>query len=341
MPTLTTNFGLLQPLVDSSTDSDLWGGYLNTDIADIDSLVLTSLNFVTSVQTSATLSVVAPTSGSSTTGSAKALFLCNATSNTITADLPTASNSGNGFTVCFKKTDSSTNAVTVTPNNTDTIEGSATFVLSASKSWVILVSDGISNWNVISEQFVAPTPKAPPQLNQAFLTSGTSWESSSTITSSTVFKITLVGGGGGTNGGGGSGAGATGVVWVTGLQASTAYTYAIGAGGSGSGQNAGGNTTFTDATPTTYTAGGGSPGGSQVGGAGGTCTNCEIEVAGQHGGYDNASSGGYGFPSAGSSLWGGGGSGAGSIVYAASGYGAGGINGGSGTQGMILIEWLQ
>jgi hypothetical protein len=53
--------------------------------------------------------------------------------------------------VAFKKTDSSVNAVTITPHNTDTIDGVASFVLSVQYGWAILVSDGTSNWNIISE----------------------------------------------------------------------------------------------------------------------------------------------------------------------------------------------
>ena len=79
MPTETTNFGLLKPLVNNATDSDLWGGQLNTDMDDIDGLILTGMNFVTSAETTS-FNVIAPTAQSITTGSAKTLFLCDATS---------------------------------------------------------------------------------------------------------------------------------------------------------------------------------------------------------------------------------------------------------------------
>lgn len=36
MPTSTTNFGFQKPLVNDPTDEDLWGGYLNDDLDDID-----------------------------------------------------------------------------------------------------------------------------------------------------------------------------------------------------------------------------------------------------------------------------------------------------------------
>ena len=36
MPTSTTNYGFQKPLVNDPTDEDLWGGYLNDDLDDID-----------------------------------------------------------------------------------------------------------------------------------------------------------------------------------------------------------------------------------------------------------------------------------------------------------------
>lgn len=36
MPTLTTNYSLKKPLVNNATDADLWGGFLNDNMDDID-----------------------------------------------------------------------------------------------------------------------------------------------------------------------------------------------------------------------------------------------------------------------------------------------------------------
>lgn len=41
MVTLTTNYSLNKPAVNSATDEDLWGGYLNDNTDDIDSLLKT------------------------------------------------------------------------------------------------------------------------------------------------------------------------------------------------------------------------------------------------------------------------------------------------------------
>ncbi len=206
------------------------------------------------------------------------------------------------------------------------------------------------------------------QLNakgQTVLTSGTTFTTDAGINSSTVFKITLVGGGGGggavntanANAGGG-GAGGALIGYITGLTASTGYTYAIGAAGTagatpvGSGGN-GGNTVITfGGTVFTGNGGAGGAGGSLgAGGAGGTATIGQVLITGQKGGtgapVSAATSG-----SAGGSPGLGLGVGATPVAITntagevGTGYGAGGggsrgtgANGAAGTQGIIIIEW--
>lgn len=130
---------------------------------------------------------------------------------------------------------------------------------------------------------VVPTPvvtttsssSATPSLQQVFLTSGVSWSAPANITTSTKFKISIIGGGGG--GGGAKGAAAAaaggasggyGLLWLTGINPSAEYAYAIGAGGGGGsntgGGGGGGGTTSITISGTTYSATGGG------GGAGGT-----------------------------------------------------------------------
>lgn len=164
MPTNTANFGLLQPLVNSSTDQDLWGGFLNQTIGFVDGLLLKALNFATQAET-ASFSVAAMTTGSQTTGGNKTLFLGNATSGAIVASLPAAATAGAGFWCAFKKTDTSGNSVTVQPHASEKIDGAATFVLSAQYQWVILVCDG-AGWNEIS--VTSPTGTASLGANQTF-----------------------------------------------------------------------------------------------------------------------------------------------------------------------------
>lgn len=42
MPTVTTNYSLIKPNVNDQVDEDLWGGYLNDDLDDIDGLIKTA-----------------------------------------------------------------------------------------------------------------------------------------------------------------------------------------------------------------------------------------------------------------------------------------------------------
>jgi len=147
MATTTANFGFSLPAVNSSTDQDLWGGELNTNIDSIDDILLTCLNWTVSAQTT-TITVTAPTAGSETTGSARVLYTCDGTVAAFAANLPTAASSTNEV-VAFKKTDSTAHAITITPNGADKIDGAATLALSSQYQYAIIVSDG-TNWQIIS-----------------------------------------------------------------------------------------------------------------------------------------------------------------------------------------------
>lgn len=246
---------------------------------------------------------------------------------TITCKTP----SGSGVTV------SGAQAISGDGTNIYTVSGAAGALLAANNlSDVANPATSLTNLSGVS----TTTYTAGKQFGHAFITAGTTWTSPAGITSATKFKITLVGAGGGCNAGSalsGAGAGATGTKYLSGLAASTAYTIAIGAGGVSSGGN-GGNTTFNDGT-TTYTAGGGTGNPSGAGPvAGGTCTNCDIPVAGQASVFSNNSSGGFALASGGSSLWGGGGQqGANPTGFGAGAAGTSVV----GAPGMILIEWVQ
>jgi hypothetical protein len=149
VPSSTTNFGLLQPLVNNPTDQDLWGGFLNQNIDDDDVLLLTAMTNKTVVET-ASFSVAGRTAGTSATGNSRNLFLCNCTSAAVTASLPAANSVDNGFIVAFKKEDGSANALTIAPAGSDTIDGAPTLAVSAQYDSFVLVSDGVSNWNIMS-----------------------------------------------------------------------------------------------------------------------------------------------------------------------------------------------
>ena len=81
---------------------------------------------------------------------------CNATGGAITVNLPdiVASSTGSGRTITIWKSDASANAVTVTPNGADRIEGAATYSLATRYKSVTLIDSGddgggVATWKVL------------------------------------------------------------------------------------------------------------------------------------------------------------------------------------------------
>ena len=74
--------------------------------------------------------------------------LINATSGAVTVTLPTAVSNAASFII--KKTDSSTNKVTIDVYSTETIDGGTTYVLNDQYNYVEIVSNG-TNWVVTNE----------------------------------------------------------------------------------------------------------------------------------------------------------------------------------------------
>jgi len=141
MPTLTTNFSLNKPVVNSATDEDLWGGYLNDNMDTIDSTAKVARDRVTRAITT-TDSVVA--------GDRNKALLCDASGGAWTLTLIAAATAATGFEVIIKKTDSSGNAITIDGNASETIDGATTYSLSGQYNAVVLVSDG-SNWHIAAK----------------------------------------------------------------------------------------------------------------------------------------------------------------------------------------------
>jgi hypothetical protein len=79
---------------------------------------------------------------------------CDASSGAFTVTLP-AVGSNTGMTVVVKKTDSSTNAVTVDGNSTEKIDGSTTYALNTQYESVMVRSDG-TEWWVVTAYDPAP-----------------------------------------------------------------------------------------------------------------------------------------------------------------------------------------
>lgn len=143
MPTLTTNYSLEKPLVNSPVDEDLWGGELNDDLDLVDTLLRAGITIAS--QSSQTTGFTADASIS-----VKKLYPCDATAGAFNATIPAAATAGNGATIFFKKTDSSANAITLVRSGADTLDGATSLSLSQQNSYYGLVSDGVSAWNSIS-----------------------------------------------------------------------------------------------------------------------------------------------------------------------------------------------
>jgi len=75
-------------------------------------------------------------------------IIADASSSSITVTLPDPSNTRRHIIV--KKVDSSGNAITINPYNTETIDGSSSYTLTSQYQYVILTTDG-SDWYIISD----------------------------------------------------------------------------------------------------------------------------------------------------------------------------------------------
>lgn len=74
----------------------------------------------------------------------------DATSGAFAVNLPAINTLGRGYQISFKKVDSTSNVVTITPNGSETIDGAASLALTDQYESVILKADG-NNWFIISE----------------------------------------------------------------------------------------------------------------------------------------------------------------------------------------------
>ena len=101
-----------------------------------------------------------------TAATSEKILLCDATSGAITVDLPTASGN-DGQVYRIKKIDSSTNAVTIDPNGSETIEGASTKVIYIQYESVDIVSDG-TNWSILQENKVEVLATATGDGNASY-----------------------------------------------------------------------------------------------------------------------------------------------------------------------------
>ena len=91
--------------------------------------------------------------GSYTLDVADFLVECDATGGAFTVTLPSAASSGfKNKVFIVKKTDSGSNAITIDPNSTETIDGASTVTLDRQFQTIMLMSDG-TNWKVLTSFF--------------------------------------------------------------------------------------------------------------------------------------------------------------------------------------------
>jgi hypothetical protein len=122
-------------------DDGTWGEILNNFLTSS----LTSTGFLTYISTpsSSTYYIDNTTTGNSVGET----VLANASSAAMTIYLPTTASNGNFYTI--KKTDSSTNWVTVSAASGQYIDGGSTAVIEIQYASITVVSDGSSNWYII------------------------------------------------------------------------------------------------------------------------------------------------------------------------------------------------
>lgn len=224
MSTTTTNYALVKPAVNDPTDADLWGGYLNDDLDDIDAELYTTKG-VPTVSKTANYTIVASDKGK--------MILCDATSGGFTITLLAAATAGNGYKLTVKKTDSSANAITVDGNGLETIDGATTQTLAAQYDTIEIVCDG-SNWRVIMKTVTAGL------TTRTYYTSGSG--NYTTIAGKTTARVIVAAAGGGGGSGGAIGGNASDGGDTTATYGATTVTASGGLGGynhQGAGSGAG------------------------------------------------------------------------------------------------------
>lgn len=78
------------------------------------------------------------------------LYNCNTTSGSIVITLPACATVGRGYSLAFKKTDSSANEVQINPNGSETIDGKSKYFLPVHNHYVMIKTDG-ANWFIMDE----------------------------------------------------------------------------------------------------------------------------------------------------------------------------------------------
>lgn len=101
-----------------------------------------------------------------------AVILCDATSGAFPINLLAAADAGDGYEITIKKIDSSSNAITVTADGSEEIDGSTTKTVTIQYSYVTLVCDA-TGWHIISEGEIDASQIVSGTVATARLGSGT------------------------------------------------------------------------------------------------------------------------------------------------------------------------
>jgi hypothetical protein len=150
MPNTTSNFSFNLPLVNDATDEDLWGTQLNENWTSIDSeLLIAQKNTILAKDTAYT----------TVAGDENKMITADATSGAFTVTVMPSATAGTGFIQHFKKIDSSTLAVTVDYNGSETGDGASTFTLGTQYDTLSVVSDG-TNWVILNKNVAATTAQS-------------------------------------------------------------------------------------------------------------------------------------------------------------------------------------
>jgi hypothetical protein len=122
-------------------------------LKDVDDVTIWTADPVRAAEPTSTTVISKTTTYVVTTGDDGKLIEADATSGAFTITLPTASDAGNGFTITVKKVDSSTSAVTVDADGSETIDGDTDVSLPNQHDVVQVRSNG-TQWRVIVQPLV-------------------------------------------------------------------------------------------------------------------------------------------------------------------------------------------
>lgn len=155
-----TNLYFTNTRADARADTRIAAASVD-DLSDVDTttsapstneaLIWDGSNWVPGLPPAVLIYSVTSKSAAYTAATSDNVILCDASGGAFTITTYTAvGNTGRVLTI--KKTDSSTNAVTVDPNASETVDGGSTFSLDEQYNYIVLMSDG-TNWVIVGGKY--------------------------------------------------------------------------------------------------------------------------------------------------------------------------------------------